>query len=140
MPPLFVYGTLKPGEAAYSKYCAPYVSEATSAYMKGDLFHLPQGYPAMTDGDRWVQGALLQLKSEQAIAQMDAFEDYNPTLSAAENLYTRQHRPVFDRNHQPLGTAWVYLMQRDRIEQSTGILLPNGVWSQQQWPSIQIDE
>lgn len=139
MTALFVYGTLKPDEAAYAKYCAPYVSEVQTAQMRGELFHLPQGYPAMTDGDRWIQGALLVLKNEQALIPMDAFEGYDPALPNADNLYVRKHRPVFDMTHQSLGIAWVYLMQPDQIESLKGILLTSGFWSRQEWPSIQVD-
>ncbi|MGF1459553.1 MAG: gamma-glutamylcyclotransferase [Leptolyngbyaceae cyanobacterium] len=55
---IFVYGTLKPSEVAFARYCQPWVIESQMAYVKGRLFHLPQGYPALTEGDRWVQGAL----------------------------------------------------------------------------------
>lgn len=149
---VFVYGTLKPGEAYYKEYCEPYVLEAMPALTKGCVFHLPQGYPAMTLGDllpktldnfpletlheRYVTGALLHLKDEAAIAPMDEFEDYDPTLSEAENLYIRQLRPVFSLDYQPLGSAWMYVMQPERVHQYGGILVPTGNWSREQWHSI----
>ena len=132
----FVYGTLKPGEAYYTTYCEPYVVEIVPAIAQGCLFHLPMGYPAMTLGDRSVMGALLQLRDETAIAHMDDFEDYDPALPEAENLYIRQLRPVFSLEQQPLGNAWIYMMQLERVQQYQGILVPSGNWSQQQWPSI----
>jgi gamma-glutamylcyclotransferase (GGCT)/AIG2-like uncharacterized protein YtfP len=139
MPKVFVYGTLKPGEAAHEQYCAPYLKASQPAWMRGLLFHLPEGYPALTVGDRWVAGALLQLRDEAAIARMDAFEDYDPTLPDADNLYVRRSRPVFSANHQSLGTAWVYLMAPERVTELGGIAIPSGVWSGQQWPSIKVD-
>ena len=133
---VFVYGTLKPGEAYYKPYCEPYVVTVVPALTRGCLFHLPEGYPAMTLGDGWVTGALLQLRDDQAIAHMDELEDYDPALSQADNLYIRQLRPVFSMERQPLGLAWLYWMRPERVRQSGGIPIPAGVWSRQQWPSI----
>ncbi|MEL6382427.1 MAG: gamma-glutamylcyclotransferase family protein [Cyanobacteria bacterium J06626_18] len=133
---VFVYGTLKPGEAYYAEYCEPYVVEAVPAIAQGHLFHLPMGYPAMTLGEGYVTGALLQLKDEGEIAHMDDFEDYDPALPEAENLYLRQLRPVFSLEHQPLGQAWMYMMLLERVQQYQGIPVSSGNWSRQQWPSI----
>jgi gamma-glutamylcyclotransferase (GGCT)/AIG2-like uncharacterized protein YtfP len=136
MPQIFVYGTLKPGEAYYETYCQPHVVATVPALTQGRLFHLPQGYPALTVGTGWVTGALLQFPDASAIAQMDAFEDYHPHLPDDENQYVRQLHPIFSLHHEPLGTAWMYIMSPQRVQQYHGILLPEGVWSQQQWPSI----
>lgn len=133
---VFVYGTLKPGEAAYRQYCEPYVVSATSAWVRGHLFHLPQGYPALTEGDRWVEGTVLSFQDERAIAHIDAFEDYEPTLPDAENLYVRRSRSIFSSERQPLGHAWVYLMAPQQVVALGGIAIPDGVWSRQFWPSI----
>lgn len=51
---VFVYGTLKPGEANYKRYCAGKVIDVKIALVQGKLFALPMGYPAMTLGDRQV--------------------------------------------------------------------------------------
>lgn len=136
---VFVYGTLKPGEAYYRQYCQPYVvGEAIPAIVQGCLFHLPLGYPAMTLGNGWVTGALLRIGDEQAIAYLDEFEDYDPNpLSTADNLYTRQLRSVFSPKQQPLGRAWMYVMQVEKVQQYGGIPIPAGNWSRHQWPSIE---
>ena len=55
---VFVYGTLKPGEANYQRYCAGKLVNAQRAMVLGKLFALPAGYPAMTLGDIPVQGYL----------------------------------------------------------------------------------
>ncbi len=133
---IFVYGTLKPDESAYEKYCAPYVTQAEVALMRGQLFHLPQGYPAMTAGDLWVTGALLTLRAETAISYIDQFEDYDPDRPTTSNLYQRLQRPVFSPNQQPLGTAWVYLMTTARVDALGGARVDAGVWSRQTFPSI----
>ena len=144
MSKVFVYGTLKPGEAYYQAYCAPYVVNATPAMAQGYLFHLPQGYPAMTVGqatsemlgEQWIMGVLLHFRDDAAIAQIDEFEDYNPALADTDNDYLRQLRPVFSQKHQPLGAAWIYLMTPQQVQRYGGIPISTGVWSQHQWPSI----
>jgi gamma-glutamylcyclotransferase (GGCT)/AIG2-like uncharacterized protein YtfP len=133
---VFVYGTLKPGEAYYETFCQPHAVATVPALTQGCLFHLSLGYPGLTVGDGWVTGALLQFRDAAAIARMDAFEDYDPNLPDTENQYIRQLRPVFSPSRQPLGTAWMYVMSPQRIHQHNGILIPEGVWSRQQWPSI----
>jgi gamma-glutamylcyclotransferase (GGCT)/AIG2-like uncharacterized protein YtfP len=44
---VFVYGTLKPNEANYQKYCAGKVIREIKAFTWGQLFHLSLGYPAI---------------------------------------------------------------------------------------------
>ncbi|MEM0979115.1 MAG: gamma-glutamylcyclotransferase family protein [Cyanobacteria bacterium P01_H01_bin.58] len=133
---VFVYGTLKPGEAYYEEYCAPYVVSVTPSLTRGCLYHLPQGYPALTVGDRWVTGSLLHFRNDSRLAQMDEFEDYNTAVPAVQNLYIRQWRPIFTTDQQPLGSAWMYVMQVSRVVSYGGVLIPEGQWSQQHWPSI----
>lgn len=133
---VFAYGTLKPGEAAYRRYCEPYLTAAQPAWVRGQLFHLPQGYPALTVGDRWVEGALLQLRAADAIAHIDAFEDYDPNRPETANLYVRKTCQVFSAQRELLGSAWVYLMERQRVIDRGGIAVLEGVWSGRHWPSI----
>ena len=40
---VFVYGTLKPGEANYKRYCAGKVVDVKTAFVQGKLFALPMG-------------------------------------------------------------------------------------------------
>lgn len=136
MPSVFVYGTLKPQEAAYETYCAPFVVSAQPATTRGELFHLPQGYPAMTIGDHWIRGALLTFRDEAAIARIDHFEDYDPTRPPSANLYQRLRQPVFAITQQPLGTAWVYRMSPQQVCALGGTRIDNGVWSKQFFSSI----
>ena len=57
---VFVYGTLKPGECNYRRYCEGKVVEALPAIARGQLFALPIGYPAMVAGEGIVCGFLLR--------------------------------------------------------------------------------
>jgi gamma-glutamylcyclotransferase (GGCT)/AIG2-like uncharacterized protein YtfP len=126
---VFVYGTLKPGEGNYLRYCAGKVVEAHRATVLGRLFTLPMGYPAMTTGKDTVHGYLLAFADLGVLATLDELEDYRPDRAMSENLYNRQSAEVYNLLGSSLGLAWVYLMYPQRVEQLGGIYLPDGCWS-----------
>lgn len=114
---VFVYGTLKPGGTYHKQYCVPYLKQTQHAQVQGVLYDLPHlGYPTMTFGNGWVKGYLLTL-DETAMPGLDYLEGYNPSQfevppsdNDAEENYTRQRAMVFDLTHQPIGEAWIYVM------------------------------
>jgi gamma-glutamylcyclotransferase (GGCT)/AIG2-like uncharacterized protein YtfP len=126
---VFVYGTLKPGEANYQKYCAKKVVKAQRATVQGQLFALPMGYPAMTPGNSQVQGYLLSFAESDILPELDKLEDYQPTRHMSENLYIRQQMEVFDSQGRFLAWAWTYCMTLDRVIQIDGVHQLDGWWS-----------
>ncbi len=154
MVKVFVYGTLKPGESNYQRYCGDRVITNIPAIIPGKLFALPFGYPALLweiggnlakvdigqdvpdtqysqqqDQNYWVQGYLLTFANSQSLVKLDALESYRPDRPPTANEYQRLEMEVFSRDFSSLGTAWVYVMSRERITRSRGIFLPQGVWS-----------
>lgn len=131
MKPLrvFVYGTLKPGECNYDRYCAASVVVVQEAFAYGRLFDLPFGYPAMTPGDAPVYGFVLSFAEPDALAQLDELEDYDPHRPADQNEYIRVEIATFDLDRQPIGPAWVYLMSLEQAKRCNGIPLPKGYWA-----------
>lgn len=126
---VFVYGTLKPGEANYKRYCDGKVVDANRAYALGKLFALPMGYPAMTLGDSHVYGYLLCFTDSRVLNQLDELEGYQPVRTASENLYNRQQIEIYDLEQTSLGLAWVYLMTSKQIHQLGGVFQTDGWWS-----------
>lgn len=126
---VFVYGTLKPGEANYKRFCAGKIVDAKKAFVQGKLFALPMGYPAMTLGDSQVHGYLLSFTNPAILNQLDVLEDYHPTREVSENLYNRKTIEVYQGEWLSLGWAWVYLMSLERVDQLGGVLQPDGWWS-----------
>ncbi|MEJ6481457.1 gamma-glutamylcyclotransferase [Nostoc punctiforme UO1] len=126
---VFVYGTLKPGEANYKKYCAGKVVDVKRAFVKGKLFALPMGYPAMTLGNSKVYGYLLSFPNPKILNELDVLENYQPFRQPAENLYNRQIIEVYEPQSLSLGWALVYLMALEQVEQLGGLLQPDGWWS-----------
>jgi gamma-glutamylcyclotransferase (GGCT)/AIG2-like uncharacterized protein YtfP len=126
---VFVYGTLKPGEANYQYYCAGKVVEEKPAIAYGQLYNLPLGYPAMTLGESPVQGFLLTFAGPSVLTILDELEDYDPHRLPQENEYERQQIEIYNLSGQSLGLAWVYLMTLDQIQRLEGVVLPSGWWS-----------
>jgi gamma-glutamylcyclotransferase (GGCT)/AIG2-like uncharacterized protein YtfP len=126
---IFVYGTLKPGEINYQKYCQGKVTEAKKAIAPGKLFKLPMGYPAMILGDGTVYGYLLSFSDCQILSALDDLEDYHPKKPISDNLYYRQSIEVFDLDGLSLGWAWVYLMTLERVYQFRGLPQIDGSWN-----------
>lgn len=126
---VFVYGTLKPGEANYKRYCADKIIDVKRAFVQGKLFALPMGYPAMTLGNTQVYGYLLSFSNPRILNELDLLENYQSTRQPLENLYNRQIIEVYQPQSLSLGWAWVYLMTLEQVNQLGGFLQPDGWWS-----------
>jgi gamma-glutamylcyclotransferase (GGCT)/AIG2-like uncharacterized protein YtfP len=126
---VFVYGTLKPGEANYQRYCAGRVVEAKRAIAFGQLYDLPLGYPAMTPGNSPIQGFVLTFADPAILSDLDDLEDYDPNRTPEENEYYRQQIETHSPAGQALGLAWAYLMTFEQVQRLEGVLMPPGWWS-----------
>jgi gamma-glutamylcyclotransferase (GGCT)/AIG2-like uncharacterized protein YtfP len=127
---VFVYGTLKPNEANYQKYCAGKVIREIKAFTWGQLFHLSLGYPAMTEGDRKVEGFVLTFDELSILESLDELEDYQPHRSKEENEYDRRLISAYTSTAEPLGKVWTYIMSLDKIQQFQGTLINSGWWTE----------
>lgn len=129
---IFVYGTLKPGEANYERYCRDQIVTARAAIALGQLYDLPLGYPAMTSGKSPVQGFLLSFIDPNLLVLLDQLEDYCPSRPADQNEYLRVRAEVYSLDYEVLGQAWVYQMQLQQVHKLGGVLLPKGYWTSQE--------
>lgn len=129
--PVFVYGTLKPGESNYEHYCGSRVLAATRATVKGQLFALPVGYPAMVLGEGVVQGYLLTFNTPNILQYLDPLEGHNPQRPPEKNFYNRKQLEVYSLEAEPLGLAWAYFMTLDQVKQLDGVIIPSGWWTGQ---------
>ena len=130
---VFVYGTLKPGECNYDRYCGAYGAIATPARVQGRLYDLGVGYPAMTQEAGWVQGYRLTFADPAALAPLDQLEGYSPHRPAEDNDYQRLLYPVWSypptADPEDLGQAWVYIMTPAQLARyDTRRWLQAGVW------------
>jgi gamma-glutamylcyclotransferase (GGCT)/AIG2-like uncharacterized protein YtfP len=126
---VFVYGTLKPGEANFDRYCGNRVISRHRGYIQAELYHFPAlGYPGAIPGTSQVHGYVLTFADAAILADLDALEDYHPDRQPAENDYTRALVSTYTLARRPLVSAWAYFMSRDRIPQWGGILVADGWW------------
>lgn len=125
---VFVYGTLKPGESNYRRYCEGRVVDSYPAIAYGQLFALPFGYPAMTEGQGIVHGVVLSFPDLSILSELDPLEDYHPQRHPEENEYQRQAIEIFNLDRLPLGNAWAYIMASEKVNSYGGILLSEGNW------------
>lgn len=127
---VFVYGTLKPGECNYQRYCDGKIVNAEEAIVHGQLFHLSRrGYPGMTAGSGTIRGFVLSFSDPTLLQILDDLEDYDPDRPKEANEYHRQHIEAFNVAGESIGLVWVYLMEPQQIQLMGGEFLPEGVWS-----------
>jgi gamma-glutamylcyclotransferase (GGCT)/AIG2-like uncharacterized protein YtfP len=135
---LFVYGTLKPGEASYG-LCAASVLELRPAIARGQLYHLPLGYPAMTlSGSDEVHGFLLSFGDAAILSRLDEYEQHAPEqlrkmIPPEHRLedyeYQRKQIEVSTAEANSCEVAWAYTMPLGQVRYLEGILVANGYWS-----------
>jgi gamma-glutamylcyclotransferase (GGCT)/AIG2-like uncharacterized protein YtfP len=128
---IFVYGTLKPSESNYQRYCARQVVQERLAIAQGQLFNLSLGYPGMTEGVGWVSGVILSFPDASIFEDLDRLEDYQPHRPPEQNEYQRQQIQTYTPDKHPLKVAWVYRMNPAKIKQYQGVYLPDGNWNSQ---------
>lgn len=118
---LFVYGTLRSGEAQHG--LVQHLS-STNAKIQGSLYQLPAGYPALKlGGQQWVYGELLASPDERLLRILDLYEGVN------ERLFERVEAEVLVglvRHH-----VWVYVMRNPKSR--GGIPIPGGRWKRAGW-------
>jgi gamma-glutamylcyclotransferase (GGCT)/AIG2-like uncharacterized protein YtfP len=125
---VFVYGTLKPGEINFQRYCQGKIIESQAAIAQGQLYRLPFGYPAMTFGKGWVGGFILSFRDLDLLNCLDELEGYDSHRPAEQNEYQRCQIEAFSPEKQPMGLAWGYIMTLEQILAYGGVLLPDGLW------------
>ncbi|WP_052055547.1 gamma-glutamylcyclotransferase [Myxosarcina sp. GI1] len=127
---VFVYGTLKPGESNYQYYCAAKVRSRSPAYVRGKLYSLPFGYPAIAEGDNKVTGFLLEFTDFNVLQDLDFLEGYGEDRDLELNEYYRLLVPVYELDSDRLLTnAWCYFMEESKIARFKGIAVASGWWS-----------
>lgn len=125
---LFVYGTLRPGGRYHRKLCADPSPKALPAYVRGRLYHLAAGYPALAPGDQWVRGDILSFDHEDLMRAIDALEEYDPHGPPHANVYHRTPVDAYDADARLIATVETYRMPMKTIERMHGVWIPDGAW------------
>jgi gamma-glutamylcyclotransferase (GGCT)/AIG2-like uncharacterized protein YtfP len=113
---LFVYGTLRTGEPQSGLLAG---CSRAPASVRGQLYALPAGYPALVvGGSRKVYGELVDGLDEARLSLLDAFEGVD------EGLYRRVQVEVDVALQRVLAHAYV-MEHPDRVG---GVLIEDGRW------------
>lgn len=108
--PVFVYGTLRPGEKNYSRFLAGRTADEVTATAAGELFFVAAGgYPYVVPGPGRVKGKLVHLdpsRYEQTLREIDTLEEYDPG-DEAHSLYLRRSTTV-TLTGGGRTAAWIY--------------------------------
>ncbi|MBZ0309815.1 MAG: gamma-glutamylcyclotransferase [Anaerolineae bacterium] len=136
--PLFVYGTLRPGQAQYQllrgKTCAEY-----PAYLENTCLFSLNRYPMVVDSRLLNRSDIISTRVygevvvphrrhyDGLMAQLDHYEDYHPKNPQA-SLYWRELREVtvFTPEPQPM-LVWVYMGNPEFLPFDAP-LIPVGDW------------
>ena len=116
---LFVYGSLRTGQAARS-LIANHVVESRPATARGRVYALPDGYPGYLPGEEGrVKGELMTLRDlAAAFALLDAYE--------GEDFHRALHR--FETAEGDTVWAWCYVLAEPALAEDAE-LIPSGDWA-----------
>jgi gamma-glutamylcyclotransferase (GGCT)/AIG2-like uncharacterized protein YtfP len=130
---IFVYGSLMEGFFNYKKSFEGKVLSRVSGRVRGRLCHQTnKGYPAMTPGDGWVRGELLELEDFGHLLEIaDRIERYEEFPADRDNEYVRQITAV-ELDGGTTVSAWVYWYGRDDLGtlENPQVPIPGGDWRQ----------
>ncbi|MEW5820517.1 MAG: gamma-glutamylcyclotransferase [Cyanobacteriota bacterium] len=126
---IFVYGTLKPGEDNYNYHCHNRYELQFECSVKGDIYDLSLGFPALVESDNVAKGVLFYFNDQQTIDQIDILEGYDPGISAEKNLYYKKLVEVYDSNDQVIDQAYAYFMPLNRVKELKGVKVDSGCWT-----------
>lgn len=123
--PVFVYGTLRPGGAAFARFAAA-VRKVEPARLDGaDLYDLGP-YPMATSGAGRVWGEVLHLNPlvyHFTLHALDRYEGYHAPTDGG--LFLRRPVEATLASGEKV-TAWTYLGRPEQVEGAPRI--PNGDW------------
>jgi gamma-glutamylcyclotransferase (GGCT)/AIG2-like uncharacterized protein YtfP len=105
MAPVFVYGTLRPGQPGFAELgLSSRVDVSGPARVTGTLYDLGDYPAAVLTGTGVIHGELLIPHDEIVLADLDAFEIFDP-LDHQQSEYLR----VATRCHGTASSIWVYV-------------------------------
>ncbi|MFZ5641228.1 MAG: gamma-glutamylcyclotransferase family protein [Bacillota bacterium] len=125
---IFVYGTLMSGFENHEIYLAKNIITIQKATIRGRLFHLPAGYPAVIDGPVRVNGEFVTVRDLLSVLErLDELEDYHGPCR--DNEYERVVRDVTLAGGEVIsGYVYLYTPHRHDYLVSRGTEVLSGDW------------
>ncbi|MEG0013616.1 MAG: gamma-glutamylcyclotransferase family protein [Cellulosilyticaceae bacterium] len=125
MEKIFVYGSLMSSFWNHDKVLKNRVKHLVKGQIKGKLYHLPEGYPAVVEGEESVYGEVCTIAQDKIIKSLDLLEGY--LGEGQDNLYERQKRKVILENGQE-EECWAYIYVNKEYAKTKGIGIVHGDW------------
>lgn len=113
------------GLCNYKRYLEGRISRITPGRTHGRLYHLPEGYPALLEGNEIIEGEIMEPVDEDLLNTLDWLEGY--AESGSNNLYVREARSILTESGDEV-TCWIYIYADEKYAKENGILVPNGNW------------
>jgi gamma-glutamylcyclotransferase (GGCT)/AIG2-like uncharacterized protein YtfP len=124
--PLFVYGTLLPGEPLYAEIESSVLFYKVGVLCMFELYDMGS-YPAacfVFNIDKSVMGQILYLDTNLWTKTMGLID----RIEGEGHLYHRSLYRVYVPEENRPETAWVYVMERPLILKQRGKPIPSGNW------------
>lgn len=124
---VFVYGTLMQGFCNHW-LIKDHIKDIKVGQVSAKLYHLPEGYPAITLGEGIVAGELLTLdKPNEALIKLDELEYYHEECSD-HNLYERVEVMVTTGSGTERAYCYVWPEKNRHYLTTAAIFVPEGDW------------
>jgi len=129
---VFVYGTLMPGGFYWDRYCEGRVERWWKARIRGEIYHLPLGYPAARlGGPHWIYGVVLVLRDRRALEGIDELEGFSPkNPDDPSREYLRKRVEALGEGGEPPQQVWAYEMDLAKINGLGGVRIESGLWEE----------
>lgn len=126
MKNIFVYGTLLEGFHNHKAFIEGKYIAKKKGYVNGLLYHLPQGYPALIEGNGKVYGEIYLIEDENVIKRLDMLEGYKGQDNPC-NLYDKIITKVYTQNEEFDCIAYIY--SDKEYAMTDGLLIKDGDWN-----------
>ncbi|MEG0295686.1 MAG: gamma-glutamylcyclotransferase family protein [Clostridium sp.] len=127
---IFVYGSLREGFFNYDKYLKGKVLKAENAKVKGIVYHMPyKGYPALFDGEDFVQGEVMELMDYDAtIKALDKMEGFISEGNSKNEYHKKLVEVELEDLTKELCYVYYYNVNNDEKFNDESILIKHGDW------------
>lgn len=125
MEKIFVYGSLLKDFWNHDKVLKYRTRSMQKGTIKGELYHLPAGYPAIASGHTTIHGEMYTLSHDKHLKSIDLLEGY--TGNEKIDLYIREKREVTLADGST-EHCWVYIYRNEDYVISKGKHIPHGDW------------
>ena len=126
MEKIFVYGSLLKDFWNHDRVLKNRVRSIEKGTIKGELYHLPAGYPAITSGENLIHGEICTLSHNKHLKSIDLLEGY--TGNEKIDLYTREKRTVTLQDGSTT-ECWVYIYMDENYVKRKGKYIVHGDWA-----------